>query len=109
MRALFCAPLGGPTPPPEAPTTSQELGVQFNLLNALYASLCGAVKSPEAPQELSKSGKERSGARRIKPNLLIHLAQGKQACPETPQGNLQERLEGSQDEEKEAQDNPQTL
>ena len=27
------------------------------------------------------------------PNLVLHLAQGTQACPETFQGTLQERLE----------------
>ena len=63
------------------------------LPNVLYACLWGAQKSLGAPLGPSKSGKKRLGVGRIMPNLVIHLAQGTQACPETLQGTLQERLE----------------
>ena len=59
----------------------------MNLPNALYACLWGAQKSPGAPLGPSKSGKKRLGVGRIMPNLVLHLAQGTQACPESSRGS----------------------
>ena len=53
----------------------------------------GRPKKLRSAPRTFQSGKKRLGVGRIMPNLVIHLAQGTQACPETLQGTLQERLE----------------